>query len=123
MDNTVLKKRLNTFRSEKGSLARISDEVSVDVHRAWESWEGSTVQFAKEIGITSGQLVIIIKKGRKLIKSGVVTDSEFKQISVQPPAPSGGMGCKGGILVKWERGRLIRFSQVDQLVDFLKKVA
>jgi hypothetical protein len=81
------------------------------------------VQFAREVGISSAQLGIIIKKGRKLIKSGVVAESDFKQIAVQPSSAVGGNECDGGIVMKWEKGKIIRFSRVDQLVDFLKKVA
>lgn len=123
MDNTILKKRLGTFKSSKGSLAGISDDVIIDVLKSWESWEGSTKKFSSEIGISSAQLGVIIKKGKKLIKNGVVSDSEFKQIAVQSPSESGEMECKGGIVLKWEKGKVIRFPQVDQLVEFLKKVA
>jgi hypothetical protein len=124
MDNAILKKRLSTFRSVKGSLARISNDVVMDVHKAWESWEGNTVVFAREIGITSAQLGVIIKKGKRLIKEGVVTESEFKQIQAPSASSEDSLDCgKGAIVMKWEKGKLIRFSAVDQLVDFLKKVA
>ena len=123
MDNAILKKRLGTFKSSKGSLARISDDVIIDVLKAWECWEGSTKKFSSEIGISFAQLGVIIKKGKKLIKNGVVSDSEFKQIAVQEPSETSEVECKGGIVLKWETGKTIRFPQVDQLVEFLKKVA
>ena len=121
METAILKKRLSTFKSSKGTLSRVSDEVIVDVLKNWESWEGSTVQFSREIGISRQQLAIIIKKGKKLVKDGVMTESEFKQIGVSQPS-LGSLNCSNsGILIKFEK-KLIRFSQVDQLVDFLNKV-
>ena len=31
MDNSILKKRLNTFKSAKGTLRKVSDDVVIDV--------------------------------------------------------------------------------------------
>jgi|GEM_PF-4554799 len=40
MDNTILKKKLSTFRSSEGYLVGVSPEVLHDLLRAWESWTG-----------------------------------------------------------------------------------
>jgi hypothetical protein len=123
MDNAILKKRLNTFKAGKsGRLQDISDEVIVAVHRAWENWPGTTADFCREVGIKPPQMNVIIKSGKKLIKNGVVTESEFQEIAATTGAGGVGTPCSG-IELSWQEGRVIRFPGVDDLVDFLKKAA
>lgn len=45
MEHSILKKRLNTFKSAKGTLKDVSDEVVLEVLRAWENWPGVTSNF------------------------------------------------------------------------------
>jgi hypothetical protein len=121
MDNAILKKRLNTFKSAKGTLRQVSDEVIMEVLRAWESWPGQSKEFYQNIGLSKQQLAILIGKGKRLVKSGTFADGgEFKEIKVIAPSNA---NCQNPIVLKWEKGKVIKFSQVDQLVDFLKKVA
>lgn len=120
METAIIKKRLNTFKSAKGSLANVSSDVVMEVLRGWESWPGTSADYYREIGLSKMQLTAMIKKGKNLVKSGKVTDSEFKEISI--PTAGSVSGFDGtGMELRLEGGRLIRFSQVDHLVDFLKK--
>jgi len=122
MDNIVLKKRLSSYRTEGGRLSKVGDDVLIDLLRAWESWTGTSKEFYRSLGLSKQQLAIMIRKGKKLLKSGSLAGSEFKEIKLD--AMIGGQsGMVGPIEVSWEGGKVIRFSQVDQLVDFLKKAA
>ncbi len=123
MDNLVLKKRLNTFKTSKGTLSRVSDEVIMEVLRGWESWPGTSKDFYKNIGISVKQLAILIKKGKKLVKNGIITEDEFSEIRVETPEAKEVVTCGDKIVLKWENGNVIHFAKVDQLIDFLKKVA
>lgn len=120
MDNTVLKKRLSTFKSSKGSLVKVSDDVIFEVTRCWEEWNGKSTDLAKELGIDVKQLIFLIKKAKQLKREGMFPVEGFKEIKVEGRVP---LGWSCGIEVCWDNGKLIRFSQVEQLVDFLKKVA
>jgi hypothetical protein len=122
MDNSVLRKRLNTFKSSNGKLSNVSDEVIIDVLRSWENWPGSSADLYRELGLSKMQLVILLKKGKKLVKSGVVTESEFREVRVDGGSFSSSSSCHG-IELCWDSGKVIRFSEVSQLVDFLKAVA
>ena len=122
MDHGILKKRLNTFRTDKGRLSKVSDELGVEILRAWEAWPGQGNEFGREIGLDRYQVGIMIKKGRKLVKSGKFSEGEFKEIKLDTLV-TGNATMVGPIEVSWESGKVIRFSQVEQLVDFLKKVA
>ena len=122
MDNAILRKRLSTFKSGKGSLTRVSDDVLFDVIRVWEEWPaGKSGDLAKELGIDRYQLVFLIKKAKQLKRKGAFPVDGFKEIKVESASVAAGIPC--GIELAWENGKLIRFSQVEQLVDFLKKVA
>ena len=122
MDNAILKKRLNTFKSAKGVLRKVSDEVVIDVLRAWENWPGRSVDLYPELGLSKMQMAIMIKKAKQLIKSGVVVESEFREVKLDSLMGASST-MAGPIEVSWDKGKVIRFSQVDHLVDFLKKVA
>ncbi len=123
MDNIVLKKRLNTYRTAKGKLSRVSDEVIMEVLRAWESWPNTSKEFYMALGLSKQQLAILIKKGKKLVKSGIITDGEFSEIKVEEGVVREKISCNGTIELRWEKGNVIHFAEVDQLIDFLKKVS
>lgn len=124
MDNAILKKRLNTFKTGKsGQLRAVSDEVVMDVLHAWENWRGTATELYRELGLSKMQMVTMIQKAKRLVKSGVIPQSEFKEVKIAEsgsPAP----GCVGHVVeLTWDQGKVIRFAGVELLVDFLKKVA
>ena len=124
MENVVLKKRLSSFRSDKGSLAKISDDVLIDILFAWENWTGSSKDFYKDLGISKSQLGGLMGKAKKLRREGHLAEGEIKEIKID--TESGRIvessPC-AGVEITWTDGKIIRFSQVDLLVDFLKKAA
>ena len=124
MDHSILRKRLTTFKSSKGNLIKVSDELLFDLIRAWESWTGTSTELAKDFGINVKQLSFIVRKAKKLHREGRFPESEFKEIKIN--SESGQIiesaPCSG-VEIIWNNGKVIRFSQVDLLVDFLKKVA
>ena len=123
MDNGILKKKLNTFKSEKGVLKNVSDEVVLEVLKSWENWPGMVSDFYREIGLSKMQMVTMIQKAKRLVKSGVVPADDFKEVRVVEGTGFGNLAPCIGIELAWENGKFIRFGQVDQLIDFLKKVA
>lgn len=124
MDNAILKKRLSTFRTENGSIKGASDDLLIDILRAWESWPGTAKDFYLSLGMSKTQLGGLMGKAKKLHREGRFPESDFKEIKIES---NGGAtfsaGPCQGIELSWENGKLIRFVQVEQLVDFLKKVA
>jgi hypothetical protein len=84
MEITVLKKRLNTYKSGKGGkLTKVDDEVVMDVLRTWEQWRGKTSELYRELGLSKMQMVRMIQKAKLLVKNGATTGGEFKEIKVQ----------------------------------------
>lgn len=122
MDNMVLRKRLNTFKTAKGTLSKVSDDVVMEVLRAWENCLGTAADLYRDLGLSKMQMVTMIQKAKRLVKSGAVTEGEFKKIQTGM-ASGASLVTNGSIELAWDQGKIIRFAQVEQLIDFLKKVA
>lgn len=124
MDNVVLKRRLSTFRSEKGVITKVSDDLLVDILTAWESWSGTAKEFYTELGLSKMQLGGLMHKAKKLRREGY-PHGDFRELKISDGSGDSSMQLPPccGIEVAWGNGKLIRFNQVEQLVDFLKKVA
>jgi hypothetical protein len=124
MDNVTLKKKLSAYVSDKGYLKNVSEDVLYEVLVAWENWTGSSKEFYRSLGFTHSQMASVIGKAKKLRREGHFGEGEFKPVNVEslqddPISTTHGLAIE----IIWGNGRVIRFSQVDQLVDFLKKSA
>ena len=126
MDLITLKKKLSTYESDKGYLKNVSDDVLYEVLVSWENWTGPTKDFYRSLGFTAKQMAGIIGKAKKLKREGYFGTSEFKQVVVEVDqaagSPSQSNPCSGAEII-WTNGKLIRFSEVDMLLDFLKKAS
>lgn len=122
MDLAILKKKLSTFRSEKGKLMNVSDELLVDILQAWEQWTGPSNGFYSALGADHRKMASLIGRAKRLKREGHFPADSFKEIKLSD-ASSNALGPCMGLELLWDNGKLIRFSQVEQLVDFLKKVS
>ena len=122
MDLEILKKKVSSYRSDSGRVRKVSDELLLEILEAWEQWTGPAKGFYTALGVSAKGISSIIGKAKKLKREGFPGD--FKEIKIDgagsSAAPSG--PCSG-IELSWTEGRVIRFPQVDQLVEFLKKAA
>ncbi|MEI7441483.1 MAG: hypothetical protein WCK43_07625 [bacterium] len=125
MDLVTLKKKLSTYESDKGYLKNVGEDVLYEVLVAWENWTGASKDFYRALGFTQRQMACIVGKAKKLKRDGAFGSGEFKQVKIDPvmaETAAGSNPCLGAEIT-WTNGRVIRFSGVDMLVDFLKKVA
>ena len=127
MDLTILKKKISSYRTEKGSLTKVPDELALEILHSWEQWNGPANGFYQAIGITNPKkLAGLIGHAKKLKREGYGV-SDFKEIQLDGTSglPNNVVSfspCNGAELI-WSDGRVIRFSQVDLLLEFLKKAA
>lgn len=124
MDLTVLTKKISSYRTPKGRITNLPNELLAEILHAWEQWGGAPASFYKTLGVDFRKMASIMSKAKQLKRDGafdglnfteVVLDQESGQVMELPP-------CSGVELV-WEGGRIIRFSRVEMLLDFLKKAA
>ncbi len=122
MDMEILKKRLSSYRTPKGRLTRVPDDLLVDILKAWEQWTGPASGFYSALGADHRKMAGLIGRAKKLKRDGVFPEESFKEIKVETAVGLVNGPCQG-IEMVWENGKLIRFLQVEVLIDFLKKVA
>lgn len=119
MDLEVLKRKISTFRGDGGRVKITDDNLLLEILSEWEKWTGPSDGFYKAIGVSQKGISSIIGRAKRLRREGFPAQ-DFKEIKV---LDSSTLGPCQGIEIAWDNGKLIRFSLVDQLVDFLKKVA
>lgn len=124
MDVEILKKKISTFRGEGGRLRITDDALYMEILSVWEQWKGPSKEFYRAIGVSKSGMAAIIGKAKKMRREGQFPAEEFKEIKIADGSTvaSSLIGCNV-IELAWENGRLIRFGQVEQLIDFLKKAA
>lgn len=124
MDLEILKKRISSYRTPKGKLTRIPDELLIDILQAWEQWTGAAAGFYSALGADHRKMASMIGRAKKLKREGFFPEEVFKEIKIDSPAvgPVVSGPCQA-IEIVWDNGKLIRFPQVEYLIDFLKKVA
>lgn len=120
MDLAIMKKKLNSFKKPNGSLRGISDDMLVEVLRTWEGYTGPMDDFARQIGVRKTQIGPIIHKARKIAKASESVEGGFREIRVSDDTAA---ISHSGIELILDHGKVLRFSEVDVLLDFLKKVA
>jgi len=116
MDNTILKKKLSTFRSSEGYLVGVSPEVLHDLLRAWESWTGVSKDFYRSIGVNQNQVAFLLGKAKKMVREGAFPAEEFKEVQFSPAVSMMSSVPCNGIELSWEQGKVIRFSKEGCLI-------
>jgi hypothetical protein len=119
MELEILKKKISTFRGEGGRVKITDDSLLLEILSEWEIWTGPADGFYKAIGVSQKGIASIIGRAKKLRREGATTFKDFKEIKLSEPQTN---PCSG-IELNWDNGKLIRFQQVEQLVEFLKKSA
>ena len=125
MDIEILKKKISTFRAGESGRVRITDDgLMMELLMAWEQWKGPIKEFYKAIGVSHSGMAGILGRAKKMRRDGHFPAGDFKELKIAETGPVTGSlsGCNV-IEVHWENGRLIRFGQVEQLIEFLKKAA
>jgi hypothetical protein len=124
VDLEVLKKRISSYRTPKGRITSLPDDLLCEILQAWEQWTGPSSGFYSALGADFRKMASLIGRAKKLKRDGHFPEESFKEIKVQDNSTSVlAIGPCQGIEILWDGGKLIRFPHVDNLIDFLKKVA
>lgn len=126
MDLEVLKKRVSTYRTQGGQVRVKDPALLMEILLAWEQWTGPATGFASALGVHRKVIPTLIGKAKKLRREGQFPAEDFKEIQLVGPATATGAGGGApcvGIELGLTDGRVIRFPQVDSLLEFLKKAA
>jgi hypothetical protein len=130
MDLTIVKKKLEAYVLPNGIIKNPSNEILFEVLKCWEQWNGKIIDFAIGLKITKRQLDTILVKAKKLQREGkfevyTLTPSEDSSLesNVTPIPFSMKFATPMDIELSIEGGRVVRFSKIELLIEFLKKAA
>ncbi len=124
MDLAILKKKISTYKTSTGKLTRVPDELAYEILKSWEQWTGTASSFYSEIDVKAAKMASVIGRAKKLQREGFFPADDFKEIKIG--SASGQvleLSPCSGVEIVWNNGKIIRFSQVDLLLDFLRKAA
>jgi hypothetical protein len=130
MDLTMLKKKISSYRTPKGRITNLPDELLGEILSAWEQWNGKSSAFYKELGADYRKMSSLMGRAKKLKREGVFDGLDFTEVFIedqdQPEINntvilSSYSNC--GIELVWDNNKIIRFGSPDLLVEFLKKAA
>lgn len=121
MELEVLKKKLSTFRTDKGRLTKVSDDLLVEILVAWEQWTGPAKGFYSALGADHRKMASLIGRAKRLKREGFFPEESFKEIKISDFVSQGPTSTlQGGIIeLALDQSKLIRFSGVPQLIEFL----
>lgn len=121
MELEILMKKLSSYRTEKGRLTKVSDELLGEILIAWEQWTGPAKGFYTALGADQRKMAKLIGRAKKLKREGYFPTETFREVSIVDPVVESITSLHGGIEVTWENGKVIRFTAVPQLIEFLIK--
>lgn len=123
----TLKKKLSTYITEGGQLRNVSDEVLFELVTSWEQWTGTGVEFYRAIGFSKTQMAGLLGKAKRLKREGHFGTGNFKELHIEGMHEVEVSSSTRiiGSLIEVDRGQgvIIRFPQVDQLIEYFKKAS
>jgi len=133
MDMIILKKKIDGYRDSAGCIKNVPPELLLELRQTWEHYIGSPDQFRSELGVRAGTLRNLLKASKKLnhvLASagavGLTVGSEEDEGSPDQtaPHPEGRGTCSNALELTFDNGsKVIRFPNVDLLIDFMRKCA
>lgn len=116
MDLSDLAEKLSKFRTEEGRLRKVSDELLFEILDAWEHWKRSPAKFYTSLGVDYRRVNPLLGKAKKLRRKR--DQYGFEEIKIQTPFPN---PPQWNIELVWDNNKVIRFGEVDLIVEFLRK--
>ena len=124
MDLTVLKKKISSYKTPKGQIRNLPDELLGEILNAWEQWTGPTSGFYSAIEADHRKMASLIGRAKKLKREGVFDGVDFTEAIIEDqemacPTALTPSGC--GIELVW-KNNVIRFGDHKLLINFLNEV-
>jgi hypothetical protein len=130
MDLMILKKKIDGYRAGNGSIKNPPPELLLELRQTWEHYTGTPEQFRSELGMKIGTLRKLLVESKKLnhvlASAGamelVPENAEENTAVHQGYGQNTASSTSNAVELVFDNGaRVIRFPNVDLLVDFLRK--
>lgn len=123
MDLTILKKKISSYRTPKGRITSLPDELLGEILHAWEQWTGAPSSFYKFLDVDYRKMGSLMGRAKRLKREGAFDGIDFTEVKVidnvtETVSLTGGVI---GIEVIWKNKYPIRFARIDDLFQFLNK--
>jgi len=142
MDLLILKKKIDGYRLANRCIKKLPPELLLELRQTWENFSGDQDEFRSKLGLRIGTLRNLLVESKKLnhaISSSTAIGLphnglplvELGNLQGQEDLSESGMGATpktspanhGLELVFDDGNKIIRFPNVDLLIEFLRKVA
>ena len=70
MDLTVLSKKISSYRTPKGRITNLPNELLAEILHAWEQWSGAPSAFYKNLGVDFRKMGSLMGKAKQLKRDG-----------------------------------------------------
>ena len=70
MDLTVLAKKISSYRTPKGQIRSLPNELLAEILHAWEQWTGPSAAFYKQLGVDFRKMGSLMGKAKQLKRDG-----------------------------------------------------
>ncbi len=121
MDFEIMRKKLDAYKTPGGSYKNIKGELLVELLRAWEEYTGPSTELAKQLGMKRHQLARQIREARKAALRNDAVDPAFQALQIPESLESNSV--RAVIEISWGGDKVVKFPNVDLLVEFLRKAA
>jgi hypothetical protein len=123
MDFMVLKKKIDGYRAANGQIKNVPGEILLELRAAWEQFTGPAEQFRRELRIKTGTLRKLLIDSKKL--NHVLASAEAVGLNGSPSEqpPQAELQQNGPELLYDHGDKIIRFPNVDSLLEFMRKTA
>lgn len=125
MDLTLLCKKISSYRTPKGRITKLPNELLGEILHAWEQWSGSPAGFYKELGVDYRKMGSIMGKAKQLKREGAFDGLNFTEVVVAGDSSEtiNPLNNCSEIELVWDSSKVIRFKSPELLLEFLKKAA
>ena len=126
MDLTLLSKKISSYRTPKGRVTKLPNEILAEILNAWEQWSGTALDFYKSLGSNQKKMAKLMGKAKQLKRDGAFDGLNFTEVIVEGVDAVSAVKLTGdcnGIELVWDNNKIIKFGNSDLLLDFLKKAA
>lgn len=121
MDLNILKKKISSYRTPKGRITSLPDELLAEILYHWEQWTGPANGFYKALGTDYRKMGSLMGRAKQLKRDGAFDGIDFTEVEVENEETSSQVFSNNGIELIWNNGHIIRFSASELLIDFLNK--
>jgi len=127
MDLVILKKKIDGYRDAAGSIKNVPPELLLELRQTWEHYTGTPEQFRSELGVRTGTLRNLLIESRKLnhvIASAGAVGLAIEGSTSEQTHSSGNEPPASAVELSFDNGsKVIRFPNIDILIEFMRKSA